>query len=169
MEQLLEQSFIDNLDKLTIDTKDLIMMVIKYDNFIVDFKLKVLKKLFSKISDVNFGDDEKTNPLMFLCENPKITEQKIKLIKFLVEEVEVNINKMSPTHKSAIIYAYQNCKMDIVEYLISQKALISFILPNGNAVNILDYTSWTSSRERITLILLNSYSNRIKEENVVTN
>lgn len=129
-------------------------MVIEYKKFDIDFKLKILEKLFQKISkNVNFGYNEKNNPLIMLCHTSNTNiEEKFKLIIFLVEKIKVDINRLSDNHTTAIMYAYQENKIEIVKYLLFKGAY-------GTEEN----------NKIVTEMLMDSHSEKFKEITIVIN
>lgn len=168
--KFLHQTFYDNIEKITYETQDLIMMVIEYKKFDIDFKLKILEKLFQKISkNVNFGYNEKNNPLIMLCHTSNTNiEEKFKLIIFLVEKIKVDINRLSDNHTTAIMYAYQENKIEIVKYLLFKGALVKYTLSNGTIINIFKHGT-EENNKIVTEMLMDSHSEKFKEITIVIN
>ena len=169
MKDVMEETFlkkIENIENTKNKIKELIIMVILYEKFTLNFKQRALDKLFQKISNnVNFGHDENDNPLIILCYNDNINStNRLELIKFLVEKTNVNINRISNNNTTAIMYAYQKNFMDVVEYLISMGAILEYKQTDGNIVwivNILNYELHVQSRSNLLNILIKSHSNKI--------
>lgn len=161
MNTLLEDIFLENLEKIKLNTNDLIIMVIKYENFTVNTKILILNKLFSNISDKNFGNCVLTNPLIMLCFKSKLDREEVLiLIKFLVEKIQVDINKFSTYGTTAVMYAYQTKQMDIVEYLVSKGAILKYVANSGKVSDIMTYNLSEKDRERLLHILVNVHSNK---------
>lgn len=149
-EHFVEEIFLKNLENMTTDTKNLIMMVISYEKFTIDSKLRILKELFTKIFDINFGNCPRTNPLMMLCTKSHINNsQRLHLIKFLVEEIKVDINKLSIYNTTAIMFAYQENQLSIVNYLLIKGAKIKYTLSDGSDISIINYCNCKISSNSI--------------------
>lgn len=146
----------------------LIMTIIKYDGFTMDSKLQILRKLFGMVSDINFGDTEETNPLIMICYiNDISVVQKFNLIKFLVEEIKVDINKLSNNNKSAIMYVYQKCQIELVNYFLSKGAKIKYTLADGKICAIVDgcyrnHNCYACCYGELMSLLIDFYSKNIE-------
>ena len=161
MKDILEKVFLKHVENVTTKIQELIIMVIKHDQFTLDFKRIVLEKLFQKISDVNFGNSTKDNPLMILCWTYYLFgTERLELIKFLVEKIKVNINKLSFDKVTAIIYAYQGNLTDVVEYLISMGAILEYDQIDGNIVSIFNYGD-KLNKMNLLKILIKYHSKKI--------
>lgn len=125
------------------NAKKSIIEIIGSDLFPFDTKCKILTKLFKNVSNINFDNshtgDEKhnINPLIFSCHSCKI-QNRYKLIKFLVEEIGLNINVISDEYIYPIMYAYDSNYFDIVIYLLSQGANIICNYLDGKVHKIID-------------------------------
>jgi ankyrin repeat protein len=64
------------------------------------------------------ASNQTENPLMAMC-----SHRNLKAVKFLVEELNADVNYLSIYNTTAIMYAFQNGASDIVAYLLTKNAL----------------------------------------------
>lgn len=156
----------DNIPKYNYSAEQFIIEIIKSNTFIFEDKCNVLTKIFKQLSNINFGDDEETNPLILLCCKKQI-QNDFNLVKFLVEKIGLEIDTMSKNYTTPIMYAFQAENMDIVKYLLSRGAKIECCKPSGEINRITSYINYACPTHiQLLFDVMKSYSNIIKKESV---
>lgn len=159
-----------DINKISIvETQKLIMQIIKHKKFSVNFKQRILEKLFQRIhNDVNFGNCEHSNPLLMLCHYHYDIDydERLKLVIFLVETIKVDVNKISEYDTTAIMFAYQNNYKNIVEYLVSKDAILTYTLANNTVINILKFGN-KDNQLTLAEILIKLHSGIVKNNKIM--
>src|SRR5437899_2646813 len=91
---------------------------LKYSN-----KINILKIISTHLETVNFGNShtgENINPLIYASRHSKWD-----IIRFLIEETDVDVNYLSENDTTAIMYAAEISAFSIVEYLLENGAFIN--------------------------------------------
>lgn len=140
MEKVLQNYFISTLNEQSIkkflldyDVKQLILNVINHEEFDDNTKCQLLSKIVNSVNfDIN-SYDENAHPLLLLCND----DDNLNLIKFLVEELDVDINISNDQCETSIMNAFSYGSMKIVKYLFEKGAKLS-CYKNGNAKTIVN-------------------------------
>jgi ankyrin repeat protein len=86
---------------------------------------------------------------------------RLSLVKYLVEDLHVNIELQDTSRKSALIYAAKNNNFDILKYLVDQNANVNVKDDSGNTALI--YSAKMNSEKAIKYLVLHGAN--INEEN----
>lgn len=146
-------SYMQILQKMTNEERQKLFIDLLCEN-----KYDLAKHCIKYFDDLNFGMDDKTNPLISMC-----TKGYLDGVKFLLN-YNVDINYLSKYGTTAIMFAFQCKHIDIVIFLYEKGALIEV-----GKKKMIEYASICSTKEEMYQYVkwMDYLTNKIKkmEEN----
>jgi len=108
-----------------------LMTIIKLNQIKLEDKIKVIKKLIERGSDVNFVDSSKNNALIYA-----VNEKLLPVAEQLIEH-GADVNFLTAYDNTPLVYAVEKRNLPMVKLLVNHGADINFHIENKNKTIIM--------------------------------